>query len=544
MSALDKKCIAFSATQPRRNNALWKDLHPSFWEERNTAFSHGVSFSTLEVSYQQRRKRTVFGSSIRENEFAIFSESSSFDSPPSVKKEDDSFFLNNPNCFQGPFSWSQVISKVLSTSFLIAGNTVGASMMQLPNAVSQAGVGASALIFLGSYLINLISALYLIDFSISQYESGRPTSELPTSFKDIADEAFGPSIGYGVAFVSVMFNWCALIFSILSCGTAAHTLVPEWNPVQVSLLFSAVLTFVHIQLSNNALSQMASVSVLALFASFAGLLIPGMMHSDFSTLIESTVASTSASTNDALLLAGPCIVFSMVFQNVIPIAAKLCNFDRFQTTASVVLGSALPTIMYMLWCAVVLAGGVDTSSVNSGVLLPIFMFAAVSGSSVGGVMSTAEEFESLLEPVFKINNESQNVDDSDALIVADKDEQQFFSVPSVLLATIPPALACVFLGSTDVSNGGGVMTALDIAGGYCSPFLCWLFPALLHGKLLQSTARNDIQRKRNIFDNWGSVSVSSVYVVLCSIFMLEQQFMKDVGIFTNHNVLTSLIPGS
>jgi hypothetical protein len=500
-----------------------------------------------------KRYRTSVSSSIREEDYPIDKKFPlPFDLKTSSKVNDDVLHRYPISHHQGFSSWGNVISRVLSTSFLIAGNTVGASMMELPNAVSQAGISASAFIFLGSYVINLISALYLIDFSISKYEAGRPASDIPISFKDIADEAFGPSAGYAVATVSVLFNWCALIFSILTCGSVAHALVPALDPKQISLIFSALLALFHVKLSNNALSQVASVGVLALFASFAALVVPAMMHSDCSSLL-STMGSASTVTSEALLIAGPCIVFSMVFQNIVPIAAKLCNFDRFQTTASVILGSALPTIMYMSWCAAVLAGGIDVSTVNS-MFLPIFLIATVGGSSIGSVMSTAEEFETLLEPLRRsANNGVMNqllqqggTSTADENIVIEDKKDYFFSTASVLLATIPPALACLSLGATgNVDDGGsGVMKALDVAGGYCSPFLCWLFPAFLHRKLLEHQEKHvHTITGKNVF-SWGSRQASSAYVTFCALLMLEQQLMKDFSVLGNLDVFASIFSKS
>ncbi|KAL3773332.1 hypothetical protein ACHAW5_010009 [Stephanodiscus triporus] len=72
------------------------------------------------------------------------------------------------------------VTKVLSASCLVIGNTVGSSMFVLPEAVGGVGLAWGSVIFFGLYIYNLISGLLLADVAISLHESSE--CEVPSSF--------------------------------------------------------------------------------------------------------------------------------------------------------------------------------------------------------------------------------------------------------------------------------------------------------------------------------------------------------------------------
>lgn len=74
------------------------------------------------------------------------------------------------------------ITKVLSASLFITGNTVGTSMFVLPEAVGGVGMVCGSALFLGIYVYNLISGLLLANVAIELHESSE--CEVPSSFKD------------------------------------------------------------------------------------------------------------------------------------------------------------------------------------------------------------------------------------------------------------------------------------------------------------------------------------------------------------------------
>jgi tyrosine-specific transport protein len=429
-------------------------------------------------------------------------------------------------------SFIEAASNIAAASLLITAGTAGASMLALPDAVSRAGVPMSLCVFAATYCINLLSSFYVMDVSIAQYEKSRKEGvapeDLATSFQDIATESFGPVAGVITTVVTMIFNWSALVFAMLKCGDIVSGLAPGVDATFATVAFSGMLAAICGSLSYQALSNVASVFVAALFLSFAGLVLPGLAHSDLSALIPSLHAPASdiqafalSDFQASLSAVAPTIVYSMAFQNIIPIVTKLCNFDRTQTTASIVLGSAMPTIMYLAYIAVSLQGGFDVFPQDSvgaaSMILPFFYLASVGGSSVSGVMGMAEEFHALLRP------SKSDTSDSETNASTDTNSSQVPNIPTstkdghlgltpVLMSVIPPLLIGLQVSH---GGGGGIDVALDVAGGYCTPLLCWVFPALLGWKTLAEKKKLDVQH----FPLAG--------MSVCSVGFMSQRFLQD-----------------
>merc|ERR1712151_713088 len=62
------------------------------------------------------------------------------------------------------------IGPILSCSLLVTGNTVGAGTMVLPEIASGPGTFPSLLVFIGLYLVNVLSGIIIGEVSIQQYE--------------------------------------------------------------------------------------------------------------------------------------------------------------------------------------------------------------------------------------------------------------------------------------------------------------------------------------------------------------------------------------
>jgi len=439
---------------------------------------------------------------------------------------------------QGQDTIKDGTSTILFATSLIVANTVGSSMLSLPEMTSKSGIIVPSIIFLGVFVLNLLTSAFISDYSISLYEDGRPASEVPVSFKDIADEAFGPAVGNFVTTLTVLFNYCIIIFNVIRFGEAVETLLPDSlvSPSTLSLGFAAVLTALIASFSNVSLSKVTSFSVTVMLISFAALVLPELSNTSWDTFIVNSggFMRTTEESSDllcSLIISGPLIVQTMEIQKIVPSVTKLCNFDRGLTRAALLVGQSIPVLMYTLWICFVLGGGEDDvlgGEGSAGLLLPIFTIASILGCTIAGSMSLSEEFSSFLgilgERFFpdnvamddiynnmddtslpphhtEIANErtaielryisTTNTDDSSLLSLSPKlnsdndvveDRPVFYSLPAVLLAIIPPLIIGLKLSSGD--DGEGVVAALDFSGGYLTPLFIWMFPAMLAWKQL------------------------------------------------------------
>jgi tyrosine-specific transport protein len=361
-----------------------------------------------------------------------------------------------------PFLQSFVLP-VLSTSLLITSNTVGATMLVLPELAAGPGMGVSSAIFVGAYIMNLISGLAIAQVAIQQHETSG--SDVPSSFKEFA-EANLKSATHLVSGISVLVNVLILAFDTTKAGQVVGStlvgtgvvvgLAPSDN--LMSYLWAAGLIAIVSTQSLKNLSQVASLLVMGLFASLACLLLPGLANvADPMTVLT---AAPDASVDDLMSTVvhmTPILVSSLVFQNIVPTVTRILEYDRLKITTAVTLGSLMPLGMYLAWCLVALGGGFDTMGTAAGPLLTIFSLVTVAGSSIGALMSLSGEFESLLGD----------------------EKTDTFSLPSVILPAVMSLLACEFFAS-DI-NG-----ALELAGSYGSPILYGLMPVAMAWTQLQN----------------------------------------------------------
>jgi tyrosine-specific transport protein len=362
---------------------------------------------------------------------------------------------------------------VLSTALLITGNTVGAGMLVLPELAAGPGMGLSTSIFVGAFLINLLSGLVLAEVAINQHDSSG--DDVPSSFKEFAEANLNSSSAANlIAGVSVFVNALVFAFNLDKIGEVGATALGV-NGVEhaTSLAFAAACVAVTSTQSFANLSNITSLFVTGLFCSFVGLIIPGLAHM---TTDPMTLLMTPGTSVDAMASAGalaPVVLMSLIYQNIVPTVAKILNYDRTKTTVSLVLGSFVPLLMYVAWAFAVVGGGVDTSMGLNGPLMTIFSVCTIAGSSLGCSMSLAEEFDTYLK---------KKPQDDHA--TAAQPSSDMFSMPAVLASMGATLLAGTFFANDFTA-------ALGVAGSFGSPLLYGAIPVAMAYTQRTRQASND-----------------------------------------------------
>mmetsp|Transcript_46810 Transcript_46810/g.141790 ORF Transcript_46810/g.141790 Transcript_46810/m.141790 type:complete len:555 (-) Transcript_46810:224-1888(-) len=407
---------------------------------------------------------------------------------------------------------------LLSAALTITGNTVGASILCLPSYVSGPGMQISTALLMGIFGINLISGLLIAEVAIKQHEES--DGDVPSSFKDFADATLeNPLAGNSIAAVSIFTNMCVLSYSLMQAGDFAHGFGVDGTLAATGV--AAVLIALVGSQTNSALSGVTSLACTVLFASFAGILLPGManVQDPIGTLFAPGTATTS--TMDSSLAAIPIFLSAMVYQNIVPSITKLLNYDRKQSTIAIFLGSLIPMLMYMSFSFAVLGGGIDSSAATGGVCLTVFSAAALTGSSIAGIMSIAEELDSILN---KIRGFSPMTNERGLSLEAPKATEQRFSLPSVLLSVAPPLFAGLLL-----SGGESFSAALKYSGGYSSPALYGVLPVVLamaQSKKEQDTRDTATMEQESLVPG-GFASLSLLGAASAG--FVGQEFMVDMS---------------
>jgi len=202
----------------------------------------------------------------------------------------------------------------------------------------------------------------------------------------------------------------------------------------------------------------------------------------------------------------PIIAISLSFQNIVPVVAAQLEGDRNAIRQTVLLGSGIPMVMYLMWMgavlssipAEVLSSGVDPVLSAEGalqVLGKVFSFAALSTSFVGATFGQVEELAARgwakLSPDTAVhqNGFSKQLESPEPLYwdqIRNRERLLLY-----LLALAPPTLLAA--SASDL-----FIPALNAGGGILSPLLYGASPALMvwvqrYGKQPEEESRSQLE---------------------------------------------------
>lgn len=383
------------------------------------------------------------------------------------------------------------ILPVVSAALLITSNTVGASMMVLPGLAQGPGMIVSSLLIGVIYVTNLISGVLIAEVAINQYESS--SCDVPSSFKEFSSfNLQSEQAGTFISAISLFVNTCVLSYDLVSAGHLTNkaltndALKPIFSQDIMDILSSSgnaglfvaatfFVTLVSTQ-SGAALSGIASICCMTLFACFAGLVLPGltMIHDPLATFAaKGTSEFGSEVFMHDLSSFVPVLLSAMIYQNIVPTITKMLNYDRTKTVTAIIIGSAMPMLMYIAFCFTVLGGGaIDGTAGSASMFLTGIAASSVFGSAMACIISISEE----LDIYFGGPAESCEISESTSKGLAPPapPADETASFPSVVLGIIVPVLAGAFF-----ADGDGFVKALCVSGSYGSPLLYGIVPVIL-----------------------------------------------------------------
>lgn len=358
---------------------------------------------------------------------------------------------------------------LLGCTALVAGTTVGAGILALPAVTLPSGIVPSTVMLIAVWIYALASGLLLAEVNVNaMYNLGRPGLGLLAMVEGTLGK-----LGARVAGGAYLFLHYALLVAYISQGGkvlgSAFEMVrgvsdslPNWvGTLTFSILFGGILYFGQARL----VERLNNVFVAIVIASFLGLLLLGLTK----------VNLTQFSFQDWRALSPTVSVMfvALFFHNVIPVVTTQLEGDVEKIRHSIVIGSAIPLVMFLAWNAVIL-GSVspdmlqDVSDGNTvfdplqvlrngqagawlGVLISVFSEFAIVTSFIGFVYSLLDFFK-------------------DALDVAPHDSSMRL-----------PLYSLVLLPSTSLSvlNPSIFFTAFNYAGTFTISVLGGIIPAMM-----------------------------------------------------------------
>lgn len=250
-------------------------------------------------------------------------------------------------------------SKIIGSTLIIAGTTVGAGMLALPLASAAMGFTTATLTLLCLWGLMLFSACLMIE--LHQH------ADINATLHQLAGRFLG-RYGQGLVSVTMLMLFYALCAAYISGGSEQlHSKWAEWqgtstdSKTAMTLLFTAIVALV-ILLGTAVVDKLNRVLFglkLVLLALVLSALLPNV-HSDY--LLSMPVEQ------GLVITAIPILFTSFGFHGSIPAVVKYLEGNTAALRKVMLFGSAIPFVVYVLWQGVSLGAVSQASLIEQGQL--------------------------------------------------------------------------------------------------------------------------------------------------------------------------------
>ena len=232
-------------------------------------------------------------------------------------------------------------NKIVGGALLIAGTAIGAGMLALPLSIGAAGFYNSLLLFFLSCALMISTAFLLMEVYFWFDEE----INITTAAKITLGRA-GEIIG------SVSFLWLLLAINsayISGASDLLSSLIPGLFANVPKAVTGAVFTTVFgflIYFGTRPVDFINRFMMIGLFVSYGTLVVLSMPHIDTNLYSQGSMKY--------LAFGWPIMVASFAYQFVIPTLKTYMNNDAKALGLSIVIGTIIPLVFFLLWVAVIL----------------------------------------------------------------------------------------------------------------------------------------------------------------------------------------------
>lgn len=344
---------------------------------------------------------------------------------------------------------------------LIAGSCIGAGMLALPVITGLGGFFPAAVLFIVAWMFMTTTALLLLEANL--------TLGYQLSLISIAEKTLG-KVGKLLCWVLFVFLFYSLgIAYIAACGSILESIfldlfnrmIPSWVGSFVFTLTFGIVVYI----GTRPVDYLNRILMAGLIITYGALIILGGKHIQWNLLTQYQWAYSFA--------AIPVMVISFGFHNMIPTLAQYFKGDVKRLRLTVLLGSLLPLIIYLLWEMVML--GIIPLHGREGLIQALDQGHAATQCLRGvigksWVCNVGQSF-ALFAIITSFLTQSLSLVDflSDGLKIP---KVKMGRVALVLMTLIPPFLFATFYP-------GIFIRALNLAGAFSAVILFGIFPALM-----------------------------------------------------------------
>lgn len=228
--------------------------------------------------------------------------------------------------------------RLWGSTIIVAGMAIGAGMLAIPLGTAQLGFFTSVLLMLGCWALMTLSALVLLEVTLSFDKS-------KNSFSQMAFSTLGTP-GKIIMYASFLSFIYALISAYLSGGASMISRCAAYLlHIHISAEISGILFLLSlggfIYISTSVVDKINSFLFSLQMLFFAGLLALFAPEINVGLWLESE--------SQLLYLAAPVVLTSFGFHTVIPSLVTYMGDDAPKLKWALSLGSLIPLFCYVLW---------------------------------------------------------------------------------------------------------------------------------------------------------------------------------------------------
>jgi tyrosine-specific transport protein len=254
---------------------------------------------------------------------------------------------------------------VVGAAALIAGTTIGAGVLALPQATAAAGFLPSSFAMISAYVYMTMSGLLIAELTMNHMgTTGKPGIGLLELYKTSLG---GPLSALGSA-AYFFLHYAVMVAYFAQGGVNFDNILQSIGmdgllavPGIGQAAFAALCGFSLYATKPSTMEKVNNALVLGVGASFIGIMAIGAQTADFSSLIDPINQHPSQVVNCL-----PILFLALVYQNVVPTIVNKLEGDRTKVMQAIIAGTTTPLIVFLAWNAIVLGNvaGADLGSMD------------------------------------------------------------------------------------------------------------------------------------------------------------------------------------
>ena len=365
---------------------------------------------------------------------------------------------------------SEDSSDWINSAILVAGTTVGAGVLALPEVAAPSGIIPSVIALIITW--GFMASTGLLYSEVASNLRRSEGAGMSFGVLSMIDKTLGRPVGAVAGAFYLFIHYTILTAYISEAGNVINdTLsVQEIGAPLFALSSGAVLLFG----SEAILENINGLSLGIILASFFALALIGGRLFD----LEYALSTQNYSVVTSAL---PIMLLALVYHNVVPVITQQLNYDKSKIEKAIIIGTAVPLFMFIVWIVVILGIKPDLTSivVGDGRLDPV---AVLRDTSSNPFIPPLVQTFSLFAISTSFTGFVLGLDNFFRDLFPSRKSQDF---GLYALCIVPPLLIST-TGASDM-----FIELLDSAGSYGITVLFGAIPAIMAFKMRSDAAENN-----------------------------------------------------